>query len=271
MHNCLILGAGRSGTSLTAGLFGSAGYFSGHKLWAPRDANPKGMFEDAAVNAINERILRQVFPYAPLLPRRVAAWLKWGPYYRHQLWLTVLPEPVEWRVRGREMRAIRNLVSHTPYALKDPRFCYTLNAWRPHLKDCRFLCVFRHPLVTVQSIVKEVQTAPYLDNLTLSVEESLGLWTAMYRQVLDFHSLDTENWLFVEYQSVLSGAAIGPLSTFLDARLDADFPDRCLSRSQPAPVETSEETLEIYRRLKTLAEETQVRVQSRASTSSADR
>ena len=201
MLNCLILGAGKSGTSLTAGLFGRAGYFFGHKLWAPRDANPKGMFEDAAVNAINERILRQVFPYAPLLPRRVAAWLKWGPYYRHQLWLTVLPEPVEWRVRGREMRAIRILVSHTPYALKDPRFCYTLNAWRPHLKDCRFLCVFRHPL----------------------------------------------------------------------ARLDADFPDRCLSRSQPAPVETSEETLEIYRRLKTLAEETQVRVQSRASTSSADR
>lgn len=51
-----MLGCGRSGTSLVAGLFART-HEMGSRLLAPDPANPKGFFEDRAVNAANERLL----------------------------------------------------------------------------------------------------------------------------------------------------------------------------------------------------------------------
>jgi hypothetical protein len=45
-RNCLILGSGRSGTSLAAGILAQAGYFMGDELWPVNIGNPKGQFED---------------------------------------------------------------------------------------------------------------------------------------------------------------------------------------------------------------------------------
>ncbi len=47
-----------------------------------------------------------------------------------------------------------------PFCFKDPRFCYTLPAWRPHARHAVFLCIFREPARTVQSILKECRDAP---------------------------------------------------------------------------------------------------------------
>ena len=62
--NLFVLGCGRSGTSLVAGLFRNAGYFMGENLLRPRDGNPLGFFEDREVNSINEELI------GPLLPQR---------------------------------------------------------------------------------------------------------------------------------------------------------------------------------------------------------
>ena len=45
-RNCLILGSGRSGTSMAAGILARAGYFMGAELWPADIGNPKGYFED---------------------------------------------------------------------------------------------------------------------------------------------------------------------------------------------------------------------------------
>jgi len=57
MKNCIILGSGRSGTSMLAGCLAKSGYFMGDNLYPAREANPKGFFEDPEINAINEMLI----------------------------------------------------------------------------------------------------------------------------------------------------------------------------------------------------------------------
>ena len=56
-RNCLILGSGRSGTSMAAGILARAGYFMGAELWPADIGNPKGYFEDREVNKINDELI----------------------------------------------------------------------------------------------------------------------------------------------------------------------------------------------------------------------
>ena len=57
MRNCIILGSGRSGTSMVAGSVAGAGYHMGDQLHAARISNPKGFFESSEINDINEALL----------------------------------------------------------------------------------------------------------------------------------------------------------------------------------------------------------------------
>jgi hypothetical protein len=57
VRNVLILGSGRSGTSMVAGTLAGAGWFVGARPYAPRSSNPKGFFESPDVNGVNELIL----------------------------------------------------------------------------------------------------------------------------------------------------------------------------------------------------------------------
>jgi hypothetical protein len=52
MYNLIVLGSGRSGTSMATGLFSQAGYFMGDNLYKPTVANPKGFFENEDINSI---------------------------------------------------------------------------------------------------------------------------------------------------------------------------------------------------------------------------
>ena len=64
-RSAIVLGAGRSGTSLLAGLFQKSGYFSGNSLLAGSVSNPLGYFEDKEINAINEDLLAGAVPWRP--------------------------------------------------------------------------------------------------------------------------------------------------------------------------------------------------------------
>ena len=73
MKNCLIMGSGRSGTSMIAGMLAKEDYFFGDNLYQARDPNPKGFFEDPEINDINETILSQVTLRRPPL---MGPWLR---------------------------------------------------------------------------------------------------------------------------------------------------------------------------------------------------
>lgn len=208
-RDAMVLGCGRSGTSLVAGLVASAGYFLGPRLHPPREANPTGFFEGEVVKEINESLLD------PLVPPGA------GRTERGSRWLETLPETASVGRPSPEVAAsIRALVTQQPFAFKDPRFCYTLPAWRPFLPaGTAFVCVFREPGRTVASILKECDEAPWLRNVAMDGASAEELWVAMYRRIIDDHR-HRGDWLFLHYDQVVGGDGVRRLADHLKARPD---------------------------------------------------
>jgi len=255
MRSAIVLGAGRSGTSLLAGLFHGAGYFSGDSLWPPTVSNPVGYFEDAEVNAINEDLLSGVAPWRPrgaagvLLPV-----LRDRPRWS-QRWLLTLPAGTDVPVKPALNQRMATQTARQPYLFKDPRFSYTLPAWRPHLApDTVFMCIFREPQRTINSIMKVVRDERYLRDLRMSTERAARYWEAVYRSVLYQRSVAGGKWLFVHYDELLSGPAIPVLEDHLEAKADRAMLRSELKRSSlDASVPVSLQLL--FRELSTLSEE----------------
>lgn len=229
-----VLGAGRSGTSLLAGLFRHSGLFMGDAGYKPREANPTGFFEDREVNAINEALL------APLLPPSAGSCgERDAPDVpgEGQRWLARLPLEVPVRADAELERRIRALYARGPSCFKDPRFCYTLAAWRQALPEAdrersRYLCVFRDPAVVASSVLQELRTAPYLADLVISVEEVIEVWCLQYRHVLEHHA-GHGSWLFIAYEQLLQPDGLERLAAFSGHALDRTLPRLQLQRSRP--------------------------------------
>jgi len=123
------------------------------------------------------------------------------------------------------------LGEHGPYAYKDPRFCYTIDAWRPSLPGAKYVCIFREPAVCAASILKECDNAEYLADLDMDFERAVDVWNAMYRRVLDDHADDGE-WLFLHFDEVLTPEGIARIEAFVGSPVAADFPDARLRRTR---------------------------------------
>ncbi len=220
MFNLFILGSGRSGTSMVAGSLRQAGYFMGERLYPARDSNPRGFFEDPEVNGVNEAILA----------RHVPATQKLGP---NQLWLAQLDQSVPLHVTAPIAQRLSALLARSPWCFKDPRFSYTLPAWRPWIGAAKFVCVFREPAVTAASIVKECRGTDYLRDVDCDEARALAIWRAHYQQILTRHRHQGD-WLFLHYDQVVAGDGLARLGDFLGAPVDTAFPTGELSRSRAA-------------------------------------
>jgi len=230
MRDCFILGCGRSGTSLTAGLLAHAGYFMGDELYPGDEGNPKGYFEDREVNAINEGLLAQLIPG----PRRSVAdklMRRPRPDSRWFRWLAEL-EPHQCVPCPPKLAARINLqISRRPFCFKDPRFCYTLSAWRSFAPQAAMICVFRHPEAAARSIVAEAARDGLLVNgEAIDYPRATRVWRATYAYALALRA-GGGDWLFVNYEQLLSGAAFDAIERLLGATLRRDFVDVALRRS----------------------------------------
>ena len=233
-RNCLILGSGRSGTSMLAGTLSQSGYHMGEHLIPADRANPKGYFEDDEINAINEELLT---PITPALTRPAYGWR----------WLATVPlgTPIPSSPSLSERIAVQ--AARSPFCFKDPRFCYTLPAWRPFLKDTVFLCIFREPERTAHSIVKECQCADYLEGLPMTFAKAVQVWALMYRHILEVHRHAGE-WLFFHYDQLFHDATLSRVEGELGVSVDRQFPEEKLKRS-PTGGRVRAEARAIYGRL----------------------
>src|SRR5215469_9078016 len=121
LNNCLILGAGRSGTSLTALLLERAGYHVYKNTYLPDDGNPLGYFEDLDMISANEALLKTTYrtPWRRLLRAirgkpeiaNTGAWLLDFDYRRLK--------DIELTSEHRDKFV--SLLSREPFAYKDPR------------------------------------------------------------------------------------------------------------------------------------------------------
>lgn len=259
MKNCLVMGSGRSGTSLAAGVLAGAGYFMGETLLPATEANPKGYFEAREVEAVNEALVKTMLK--PTRQERLWAWLAPPPeqptfneekYWYMTRWLALVPALRNPRVHPQIAEQIGTLLARQPFCFKDPRFCYTLPAWRPYLDDeTVFLCVFRDPAVTAASILKEVERERYLEGVSLSFAQALQVWTYMYRHIVRKHR-HTGKWLFIHYDQLMTPAGLDRIAQFVGAAVDRDFPDRRLARTR-STARVPWQTARLYRALCRLA------------------
>lgn len=251
-RDCIILGSGRSGTSLAAGLLAGNGYFMGEELWQPNIGNPTGYFEDREINEINEDLLA---PFAPaeeqsgLLGRLRSSGYPLGHLQR---WLSALPPGTPMTCSATVRRQMKALAARRPFCFKDPRFCYTLPLWRPYLGDAAILCVFRDPGVTAASIMTECVRAEYLKDVRMDLGRAFAVWEMMYRNVLEIHYPFGGEWLFVHYDQLLDGGAYERIERLLGAKVARNFAAADLRRSAAAGA-VPRRTRKIYRRLCELA------------------
>lgn len=243
MKNCLVLGAGRSGTSMVAGTLADAGYYMGDTMLAATDANPKGYFESREVETVNEGIIATM-----LQPTRRERLLRLGRGVQRQpnfgdaepfmrvYWLALIPPLRRPYPRQSLVQQVQTLVKNQPFCFKDPRFSYTLPVWRPYLTNTVYVCVFREPTVTAASILKEIEREPYLAGIHYTFDMALDLWVYTYRHILERHRHQGD-WLFLHYDQVLTPDGLDRLAAHTGARINRDFPDAALKRSESrAPI-----------------------------------
>lgn len=246
MNNLIILGCGRSGTSMVAGLFRDAGYYMGDKLIPADESNPRGYYQSERVVFINERLLEGVDHSDA---RKVARRVRGEP---------TVPAATRWLLAlepGREVRAtaelrsrMRAVLSREPYCFKDPRFSYTLGAWRPEFRDPRFVCVVRQPLEVADSMLRHAERRGYRERIGLDRERALRVWRCAYRWVLERQCRDRERWMFVHHRQILEKQRIDELARFAGAEADASFVERDLRRARSEGV-LDRETRELYETL----------------------
>jgi hypothetical protein len=252
-RDCIILGSGRSGTSLAAGMLADAGYFMGGELWPGNVGNPKGYFEDREVNWINDELLAPLTPMRPV--RRLFRWIRTDgyPLTVYQRWLAVVPPDSLIPCPSEIGERIKAATSHRPFCFKDPRFCYTLPLWRPYIGDAVMLCVFRHPGITANSILTECNRAEYLKGIRMDFGRALEVWEMMYRHVVEVHYPRGGDWLFVHYDQLLDGSARTRIEELLQVRTDREFADGNLKRSATVD-RIAPRLLRLYERLCELAD-----------------
>ncbi len=225
--NIFVVGCGRNGTSMTTGLFRNSGLFMGNRLHRPTSENPTGYFEDASINKINNEIITRCLPARTMFK---------GVEYScdsplNKAWLARLPLDQEFTLLPSEEKAIRELTSSGPFCFKDTRFCYLLPFWRRYAPEAKAICVFRPPAVSALSILNCCRNRRDLSHIAISVDQAFEIWTLAYLHVLKRHSA-TGDWLFVRYEDVLSGKAIGALEAFTGWRVDREFPQQSLNRTK---------------------------------------
>jgi hypothetical protein len=232
MRNAIVLGAGRSGTSLLAGLFQDAGYFSGENLWPATVSNPLGYFEDVEINSINEDLLDKVVPWRPRGVIGAAMPFRRSRTRYSQRWLAALPAGTVIPSDGKLEIRMAAQASRRPYLFKDPRFSYTLSSWRPFLaSDTVFLCIFREPRRTVNSILRILREERYLHDLRFSAAQAFDYWRATYESALKQRTLVPGEWLFIHYDELLRQRSLPAIERCLEARADLAMLKPGLSRS----------------------------------------
>jgi hypothetical protein len=231
MRSCFIMGSGRSGTSLIAGVMANSGYYMGDNYIPPRESNPKGFFEDREINAINEYLISRVVLNRPwFIPKPVKAWTFRDRPMDWQRWLAIVPLNSVIPSPPNIIARINKVIQKKPYCYKDPRFCYTLPVWRPLVTDTIFICIFRSPPITATSILKDCRDTPYLKNLKMDFNRATELWIMMYKHVLEKHRF-TGEWLFIHYEQLFTQEGLKRIEDFSGANVNHSFPDPALRRS----------------------------------------
>lgn len=146
--NVLVVGAPRSGTSMTALMFARQGYFvtedEDRDLQEPNEFNPNGYWEADSIKKSNAQILHRAgFEFDN-------TWM-FDPIEKHHTEAIFELTPSD-----ADKQLIEQFEKKSPWIWKDPRLCYTLAYWWPILnhENTRVLLLKRDPDEVYQSFLR---------------------------------------------------------------------------------------------------------------------
>ncbi len=251
MHNIIVLGSGRSGTSMITGILEKAGCFTGEKsdYLKSNKSNPKGFFEDKDVNTINEDILKETLITIPETIRKL--FFPSFTFYRAR-WLAKLPLNKIIKSTEGINRRIKNILKKEPFCYKDPRFSYTLPIWLKFLdSNTKYIVVYREPSKTINSILRECKENPGLQALKMDKSLASKIWVSMYSHILKNYkqSSHKENWIFFHFDQIFNQKKVEQMESFFNLKLDVNFAEKKLSRSVEDEIYVNKKTESIYNQL----------------------
>lgn len=258
MKNVLILGSGRSGTSLLTGLLAQSGYHLGnnHEYLKKNNANPKGYFEDYEINTLNEDILKlNLINYPESIRKR---FFPSATFYRAR-WLERFSLNKNIKFNNHLKGRVRKLIERQGFCYKDPRFSYTLPVWNKVFFECKvdvkYLVVYREPYKTTRSIMRECEENTVLHKLKMTEKIALEVWEKMYGHILknyDQHN-KKKDWMFIHFQQLFEEWKILEIEKFLGVLVDKDFPEKKMSRTKNTEGEIKGKLKRTYNRLNSLS------------------
>ena len=194
----IITGSGRSGTSAVARMVHESGLPVGHDLVAADEGNAAGYYEERELINRNQWILND------------AGLNRWfATATREEMLAAARPHH----------DAMRELLANATPAWKDPRFCWTLEAWMELMPEKpRLVVCLRSPTEVVASAMK------YYGQVTYEARRALEhVWLRHYDrllEVIDGYALEAVCIEFAQLHRRPS-RGIAVLERFLGRRLDA--------------------------------------------------
>ncbi len=245
MYNLIVLGCGRSGTSMVTGTLATGGYSTGDNNWPPDENNPRGYYEERGILELNAQILasQTSSPVEKRAPNHPDA--QKAP--NEARWLSLLDVKTELRLDSHFLPRMTPYLQLEPFCFKDPQFSYTLGLWKPLLRNTKFICVFRSPSITVRSIVRYCAKFTHFKPMNIDAAYAEALWLDMYKYILQRHAQSGE-WFFVHYEQMFDHAVLEQIEQFAQVKLDHNFPDKRLYKSPPR-AQYDGEVAQIYQEL----------------------
>ncbi len=149
IKSVIVLGMGRSGTSVVAGILKILGVDMGKKLIPKNPCNPLGHFENRKFVQLNRKILAKA----------------------GGSWKEPPEEEKILALKEKFSKRIRNLIQEEQseiWGWKDPRNSLTIELYLPFLKNPYFLVCYRNPMSVIKSLQKSYE-------MSISTEEAINL------------------------------------------------------------------------------------------------
>lgn len=197
-----VLGMHRSGTSLLARVLNLLGVELGPQTkltTEPREANPKGYWENHDLTSISDALIKRfggTWDEPPIFP---AGW--------HD-------DTAVADLRARAQLLIEEqFAASTLWGWKDPRTCLTLPFWQSQLSGLKYILCLRNPLEVAASLERR-------DGF--SIEKSCALWLIYVLSALDHTDDDSRLMLFYEDLMSDSSNTLDRIAKFLGRTVDAE-------------------------------------------------
>ena len=257
MKNVVVVGCGRSGTSLVTGsIMGSGRYWAGAETdhWDVDAFNPKGYYEDTSLVHLNERLLSTCAESPLITLGRSHPDTRKAPIQEY--WLGLLEEGVEPLVdsalRSQMEGYLARCPTGRPFCLKDPQFSYTLSTWLPFFSNVAFVAVFRDPLSTADSLVRMTSRLDHLKPLGIDRDYAVELWTCMNRRIVE-QLASQRDGLFLHARQVFEAAGRERLEAHLGGAIDREFGEARLMSPPQSTAGLPAATRDLYAQLCELA------------------